>query len=437
MTEPTPQRPTMDDDLDQAYARAHALADDGREPSASVRANVLAAAARIAAGDDDAAVPPLAPIAPPVADVGRGRARAVNLSSWRVRSGAALCAMLLVGLALWRFDDNGRLGGGVQVAQAELRLAQPQAAPMPRDLPLPAAAAASYPYAAPPAVVEDPLDNGSSGRGAAAKKAERDKDVVVAQLEKERSVARRASPSADAIAQSRGLQAAAAPAAAMADAAAKPAPVVVASNAPRAEAAAAPPEESTTVTIKAAAAPPQVVTSPPRAPSVLPRRVLLVPQAPAAPVAAAPVDPAAAAPVDPAATAGNTTVASAEPDRKAAEVAEARSLSKASASDRALPSAAGSLAAPSPRPLQAAAGRGDLETLKKLLAEPATRVDAPDADGRTALLAAVLAQHPAAVRLLLEAGADPGRADRAGLTPRTAAQAGANAEIAALLAAPR
>jgi hypothetical protein len=98
---------------------------------------------------------------------------------------------------------------------------------------------------------------------------------------------------------------------------------------------------------------------------------------------------------------------------------------------------AGSLAAPTPRPLQAAAGRGDLEALRKLLADPAMRVDAPDADGRTALLAAVLAQHPAAVRLLLEAGADPGHADRAGLTPRMAAQAGANAEIAALLAAPR
>jgi hypothetical protein len=424
----------MDDDLDQAYARAHALADDGRGPSASVRANVLAAAARIAAGDDGAVVPPLVPIAPPVADVGRGRARAINLSSWRVRSGAALCAMLLVGLALWRFDDNGRLGGDVQVAQAELRLAQPQAAPVPRDLPLPAAAAASYPYAAPPAVVEDPLDNGSSGRGAAAKKAERDKDVVVAQLEKERSVARRTAPSADAIAPPGTFQPAAPAAPGTADIAAKPAPVVVASNAPRAEAAAPPPEESTTVTSRAAAAPPQVVTSPPRAPSVLPRRVLLVPQAPPA--------PAAAAPVDPSAPAGSTTVAAAEPDRKrakVAELAEERTLSKASASDSAPPSAAGSLAGASavPHPLQAAAGRGDVEALRRLLADPAARVDTPDADGRTALLAAVLAQQPAAVRLLLEAGADPGRADRAGLTPRAAAQAGANAEIAALLAVPR
>ena len=38
------------------------------------------------------------------------------------------------------------------------------------------------------------------------------------------------------------------------------------------------------------------------------------------------------------------------------------------------------------------------------------------------------------MRLLLAAGADPARADPAGLTPRAAAQAGANAEIAALLA---
>ena len=412
----------MDDDLDQAYARAHALADDGRGPSASVRADVLAAAARIAAGDD-AAGRPLVPVAAPVADVGRGRARAINLSSWRVRSGAALCAMLLVGLALWRFDQNGRFSGGEQVAQAELRLAEPQAAPVPRDLPLPAAAAASYPYAAPPAVVEDPLDNGSNARVAAAKKAERDKDVVVAQLEKERSVARRMQPSADAVPP---------PAAPLvADAVNKPAPVVAASNSPRAEAAPAPAplEESTTESLKVAAAPPQVATSPPRAPSVLPRRVLLAPKAAPTPAAAAPVDPAAAA--------GNTAVASVEADSRVADAAEARALSKAAVSNRALPSAAGSLAAASPGPLQAAAGRGDLETLRRLLADPATRVDAPDAAGRTALLDAVLAQQPAAVRLLLEAGADPAHADRAGLTPRAAAQAGANAEIAVLLAAPR
>ena len=90
MTASTPGRPDSDDDLDQAYARAHALADDGGEPPASVRANVLAAAREVAAqaksraaAEDGAA--PVVPVAPPVAAVGRGRPMAVNLSSWRVR----------------------------------------------------------------------------------------------------------------------------------------------------------------------------------------------------------------------------------------------------------------------------------------------------------------------------------------------------------------
>jgi hypothetical protein len=52
------------------------------------------------------------------------------------------------------------------------------------------------------------------------------------------------------------------------------------------------------------------------------------------------------------------------------------------------------------------------------------------------LLHAVLAQQAGAVRLLIAAGADAGRADQAGLTPRVAALAGANAEIAALLGPP-
>ena len=105
MSEPTPGRP-MDDELDQAYARSHALADDGRGPAASVRANVLAAAARIAAGEDAVAAtaPSLVPVAPPVAQVGRGRDGAINLSSWRVRSGVALCALLFVCAGIWCMD---------------------------------------------------------------------------------------------------------------------------------------------------------------------------------------------------------------------------------------------------------------------------------------------------------------------------------------------
>jgi len=97
----------------------------------------------------------------------------------------------------------------------------------------------------------------------------------------------------------------------------------------------------------------------------------------------------------------------------------------------------GTGARPWPTALQSAAERGDVDALKALLAESSTRVDAPDAAGRTALLHAVLAQQAAAVRLLLAAGADPARAAQAGLTPRAAAQAAGNAEIAGLLGAPR
>jgi ankyrin repeat protein len=118
--------------------------------------------------------------------------------------------------------------------------------------------------------------------------------------------------------------------------------------------------------------------------------------------------------------------------------ADAATASEADAKRRARSNAAALMPVVSrPDSLQAAADRGDVDALKALLAAPAARVDALDADGRTALLHAVLAQRPAAVRLLLAAGADPGRADHAGLTPRQAAQGGANAEIAALLGATR
>jgi len=461
MSEPTPGRP-MDDDIDQAYACSHALAGDDRGPAASVRANVLAAAARIAAGEDAvaAAAPPLVPVAPPVAQVGRGREGAINLSSWRVRSGAALCALLLVCAGIWRMDQNGRLAGGVQVALAELRLAEPRTAPAPRDLPLPAAAApASYPYAPPPPVVVDPLDATANTRGAAAKRAERDKAVVVAQLDEAKAAAApRAAVEADALSRARSAAPAQARAPAAADAAAAPPPVALAGNAPAEQ-------ESATVTITAAApaAPPQIVTAPPHAPSVLPRRVMLVPRASSAPSArAAPggnspvvlaeaadrrdvprgaLQPApaleakAAAPA--AVAAAGLAASSSEPASLARR--DGRESARADVEKRAKADLSGVVphASAAPPPLHAAAARGDVDTLKALLSDSAVRVDAPDADGRTALLHAVLAQQPAAVRLLLAAGADPGRADRAGLTPRQAAQTGASAEIAVLLSAPR
>ncbi len=388
--------PDSDDELDAAYARAHALADEGRGPSAAVRANVLAAAREVAAQAKagDAAAPPLVPVASPVTAVGRGRALAINLSSWRVRAGAAVCAALLVALGAWRFDAGHRFDGdNLQVATASLELAKPPTAALPRDLPAPGLSIASAPYASPPPVVEDPVERTPGGTNVAAKAAARDKerDVIVAQAEQSERA-----PPPDLRAEARRS-----PAPPALDAAA-PAPVAMAPVAPTAQAPAQA-ESPTTVVIAASAAPTQVATLPPMPPSVVARRVAVAP-------APRPAEMSGV---------GMPGTAAAAPS----------SLAEANRTRAAAVDGAGAT-------LQSAADRGDVEALKALLAEPAARVDAPDAAGRTALLHAVLAQRAAAVRLLIAAGADPGRADHEGLTPRAAAQAGANAEIAGLLAAP-
>ncbi|MCK9688088.1 ankyrin repeat domain-containing protein [Scleromatobacter humisilvae] len=401
MSADIPDRPDMDDDLDAAYARAHALANDGRGPSASVRANVLAAAREVAAqartrtAIDEVA---LTPVAPPVAAVARGRAMAVNLSSWRIRSGAAVCAALLVVLGVWRFDANRHVDGGVQVATAALELAAPPTSTPPRELPVPALAAASVPYMPPP-VVEDPVDATRVAQAASAKPAarERDRDLVVAQAAPSYRSSREApAPEARADARRTPAPAAVSPPRDVAPNAAPAAPVATAPEAP-------PTKAPSTVTITAAAAPPPLATMPPMPPSVVPRRV---------PVGSL----AKAAPVD------EARVAAADAGAQRAEI---------------VGSTMKRVMAPSASTLHAAADRGDVDALKALLAEPAARVDAPDASGRTALLHAVLAQQVGAVRILVAAGADPAHADSAGLTPRAAAQAGGNGEIAALLAPSR
>ena len=405
------ERPDSDDELDAAYTRAHTLADASREPSAAVRANVLAAAREVAAQEKErgaagnGASPPLAPVASPVAAVGRGRALAVNLSSWRVRAGAAVCAALLVALGAWRFDASHRFDGNLQVATASLELAKPPTTALRRDLPAPGLSVASAPYAAPPPVVEDPVERTPGANAVAAKAAARDKDrdVIVAQADQSDRAPRPAAPP-DPRAEARRS-----PAPAARDAAA-PAPVAMSPAAPTAQAPVLA-EPPTTVVIAASAAPAQVATLPPMPPSVVARRVAVAPAPRPAEISGVSM-------------------------RRAAEAAAAPS-SPAEA-HRARAAAVDDISARQPSAtLQSAADRGDVEALKALLAEPAARVDAPDAAGRTALLHAVLAQQAAAVRLLMAAGADPGRADQAGLTPRAAAQAGANAEIAGLLAAPR
>jgi hypothetical protein len=75
-----------------------------------------------------------------------------------------------------------------------------------------------------------------------------------------------------------------------------------------------------------------------------------------------------------------------------------------------------------------AAEKGDLVTLEALLGKQAS-IDARDAEGRTALMRAILGGQAQAVDALLAYGADPNLADRRGVTPLAAALAGNNATI--------
>jgi hypothetical protein len=379
MSAPDQERPTVPDDLDRAYAQAHALTDAGRRPSAAVRANVLAAAQEVAAQAAARAVaaPALTSVASPVTAVGRGRL-AVNLSSWRVRAGAAFCAALLAGVAGWRFDASRRFGEGTQLASAAVEMKvvppEPAQAPVSEDLPPPPRDSAMP-------VPQVPLPSASvevaPDSEPAAKPAAPEKNIIVAQADRPRRV--------------RAL------------ALAPPTPSYNAAPAPVA---------------------PQITTT-----NVMP---------PPAPVAAtvAPRDRtiAAAATEAQRVEIAGSSIRMSSPVSDAARVAVDQAKKSAPASAQPLLEASERQL---PAPLQEAVDRGDIDALKRLLANPATLVDAPDAAGRTALLHAVLGQQVAAVRLLMAAGADPGRADRAGLSPRAAALTGANAEIATLLSTPR
>lgn len=332
MTAPIPERPHMPDDLDQAYARAHALAGDEREPAAWVRANVLAAAAQAEAK------PPLVPVAAPVADVGGGRSRAWNQLSWRVRSGATFCALVLAGLAALRFDASRQPAADVRVAAAG---SPPSPAPLPAHVPPP---------------MEGALAGGIAKRQAAEPAVPVDAAPAVAAREQD-------------------------------EAARHDAERLVAQADQRARAQAAP--DPPTVVVAA----PMYAPAPARVESRL----------------------AAVAPP-----------ARAEP---ATGVAQASGLQRAEVG--------GAVVRAQPTPLHVAANADDVAALERLLADPSTRVDATDADGRTPLQYAVVAGQVRAVRMLLAAGADPDHADSAGASPRSVARVGPSAEIAALLAARR
>jgi hypothetical protein len=84
------------------------------------------------------------------------------------------------------------------------------------------------------------------------------------------------------------------------------------------------------------------------------------------------------------------------------------------------------------RALREAAQSGNVQRLETLLAEHID-IDARDANGRSALMLAVVHDQKEAVTSLLAAGADPNAADTSGTTPLEAAIAAARPEIAAAL----
>jgi ankyrin repeat protein len=82
--------------------------------------------------------------------------------------------------------------------------------------------------------------------------------------------------------------------------------------------------------------------------------------------------------------------------------------------------------------LREAAQSGNITRLNALLAERID-IDARDANGRSALMLAVLHDQQQAVNSLLAAGADPNAADSTGTRPLQAAIVGARPEIVAAL----
>ena len=103
----------------------------------------------------------------------------------------------------------------------------------------------------------------------------------------------------------------------------------------------------------------------------------------------------------------------------------------ASALQSTVPMAAARLVDPAAE-LRHAAGSGDMPALRGAL-ERRPLIDARDADGRSALMLAVLHGRGDAVDALLAAGADPNAADVHGVTPLQTALNGEQADIAAAL----
>jgi hypothetical protein len=112
-------------------------------------------------------------------------------------------------------------------------------------------------------------------------------------------------------------------------------------------------------------------------------------------------------------------------------IASAAAPAAAPALQSAVPMAAARLLDPAAE-LRHAASNGDMPALRAAL-ERRPLIDARDADGRSALMLAVLRGRGEAVDALLAAGADPNAADVHGVTPLHAALGGEQADIAAAL----
>jgi hypothetical protein len=153
-----------------------------------------------------------------------------------------------------------------------------------------------------------------------------------------------------------------------------------------------------------------------------------VPTAPPLP-AAAPALPPNAAP-SAAAAAPNANMANADvaaaPSVSPAARMRARPSLAAPAQQPALEAqqteASGAVSGSQVDPLHEAAAQGDVARVRSLLQQHAALIDGRDADGRTALLLAVLQRHEPVVRELLQQGADPNIGDAAGHTPLSAAR---------------
>jgi hypothetical protein len=155
------------------------------------------------------------------------------------------------------------------------------------------------------------------------------------------------------------------------------------------------------------------------------------PPHPAAAPASAPVLPPAerAADAQPVPGLARNSV---EPPRASASQTQSSNSPAAAASARAFSLPRATAIADPAAALREAARRGDVSTLRRLLAEK-INIDARDASGQTALMLAVLQGQKEVVNTLLAAGADPNAADASGTTPLQAALAGAHSAIAAAL----